>query len=91
MTNALAKAFERKTGAPVRVRFGEDEGLANQIVQEGSASPADALLTENTPPLELLAEKGLLAPVNPRRSPRCPRAMTRPAATGSASARARRC
>jgi iron(III) transport system substrate-binding protein len=63
MTNALAKAFERKTGASVRVRFGEDEGLANQIVQEGSASPADALLTENTPPLELLAEKGLLAPV----------------------------
>ncbi|HEY2217625.1 MAG TPA: iron ABC transporter substrate-binding protein [Solirubrobacteraceae bacterium] len=65
MTNALAKAFERKTGATVRVRFGEDEGLANQIVQEGSASPADALLTENTPPLELLAEKGLLTPVKP--------------------------
>ncbi len=65
MTNALAKAFERKTGATVRVRFGEDEGLANQIVQEGSASPADVLLTENTPPLELLAEKGLLAQVSP--------------------------
>lgn len=64
MTNALAKAFERKTGATVRVRFGEDEGLANQIVQEGSASPADVLLSENTPPLELLAEKGLLAPVD---------------------------
>ncbi len=64
MTNALAKAFERKTGATVRVRFGEDEGLANQIVQEGSASPADVLLTENTPPLELLAEKGLLAQVD---------------------------
>jgi iron(III) transport system substrate-binding protein len=63
MTNALAKAFERKTGATVRVRFGEDEGLANQIVQEGSASPADALLSENTPPLELLSKKGLLAPV----------------------------
>jgi iron(III) transport system substrate-binding protein len=64
MTNALAKAFERKTGATVRVRFGEDEGLANQVVQEGSASPADVLLTENTPPLELLAEKGLLAAVD---------------------------
>ncbi len=63
MTNALVKAFEHMTGATVRVRFGEDEGLANQIVQEGSASPADALLTENTPPLELLTEKGLLAPV----------------------------
>jgi iron(III) transport system substrate-binding protein len=64
MTNALAKAFERKSGAKVRVRFGEDEGLANQLVQEGPASPADVLLTENTPPLELLAEKGLLAPVD---------------------------
>jgi iron(III) transport system substrate-binding protein len=64
MTNALAKAFERKSGANVRVRFGEDEGLANQIVQEGSASPADVLLSENTPPLELLAGKGLLAQVN---------------------------
>jgi iron(III) transport system substrate-binding protein len=65
MTTALAKAFERETGAKVRIRFGEDEGLANQVVQEGSASPADVLLTENTPPLELLAEKGLLAPVAP--------------------------
>ncbi len=65
MTNAFAKAFEKKTGATVRVRFGEDEGLANQIVQEGEASPADVLLTENTPPLELLSEKGLLAKVDP--------------------------
>jgi iron(III) transport system substrate-binding protein len=64
MTNALAKAFEKQSGAKVRVRFGEDEGLANQIVQEGSASPADVLLTENTPPLELLSEKGLLANVD---------------------------
>jgi iron(III) transport system substrate-binding protein len=63
MTNAFAKAFEKQSGAKVRVRFGEDEGLANQIVQEGSASPADVFLTENTPPLELLTEKGLLAPV----------------------------
>jgi iron(III) transport system substrate-binding protein len=64
MTNALAKAFEAKTGASVRIRFGEDEGLANQIVQEGSASPADVVLTENTPPLELLAGKDLLSPVS---------------------------
>jgi iron(III) transport system substrate-binding protein len=64
MTGALAKAFEKQSGATVRVRFGEDEGLANQIVQEGSASPADVLLTENTPPLELLSEKGRLASVD---------------------------
>jgi iron(III) transport system substrate-binding protein len=64
MTNALVKGFEQKTGATVNVRFGEDEGLASQIDQEGSASPADVVLTENTPPLELLTEKGLLSKVD---------------------------
>jgi iron(III) transport system substrate-binding protein len=63
MTEALVKGFEEASGASVAVRYGEDEGLAAQIEQEGSASPADVVLTENTPPLELLAEKGLLAPV----------------------------
>ena len=91
MTNALAKAFERKTGATVRVRFGEDEGLANQIVQEGSASPADALLTENTPPLELLSKKGCSHQSSNRRSRKCRRAMARPVAIGSALPRVRRC
>jgi ABC-type glycerol-3-phosphate transport system substrate-binding protein len=33
MTDALAKAFEKKAHSTVRIRFGEDEGLANQIVQ----------------------------------------------------------
>jgi iron(III) transport system substrate-binding protein len=64
MTEALAKGFEEKTGAAVQVRTGEDEGLASQVEQEGSASPADVILTENTPPLEALAEEGLLAKVD---------------------------
>jgi iron(III) transport system substrate-binding protein len=63
MTEALAKGFEEATGASVAIRYGEDEGLADQIEQEGSASPADVVLTENTPPVEALAEKGLLAQV----------------------------
>ena len=49
----------------MEVRAGEDEGLASQIEQEGDASPADVILTENTPPLELLTEKGLLSKVDP--------------------------
>jgi iron(III) transport system substrate-binding protein len=65
MTEAFAKGFEAKTGASVQIRYGEDEGLAGQIEQEGTASPADVVLTENTPPLELLSEKGLLAKVDP--------------------------
>lgn len=64
MTEALVKGFEEESGAEVQVRFGEDEGLASQIEQEGDASPADVVLTENTPPLELLAGKGLLAKVD---------------------------
>jgi iron(III) transport system substrate-binding protein len=64
MTEAFVKGFEEKTGATVEVRTGEDEGLAAQVEQEGSASPADVILTENTPPLEALAEQGLLAKVD---------------------------
>lgn len=64
MTKPLVAAFEKQTGISVRVRFGEDEELANQLVAEGSASPADVFLTENSPPLMLLQQKGLLAKVN---------------------------
>jgi iron(III) transport system substrate-binding protein len=65
MTEALIEGFEKESGAKVEVRYGEDEGLASQIEQEGDASPADVVLTENTPPLEALAEKELLARVDP--------------------------
>jgi iron(III) transport system substrate-binding protein len=39
--------------------------LADQIVTEGSRSPADVYFTENSPPLQYLASKGLLASVAP--------------------------
>jgi iron(III) transport system substrate-binding protein len=65
MTEALVEGFEEKNGAEVEVRYGEDEGLASQIEQEGDASPADVFLAENTPPLELLADRELLAEVDP--------------------------
>ena len=65
MTETLIKDFEEKNGAKVQVRYGEDEGLASQIEQEGDASPADVVLAENTPPLEALAGKDLLAKVDP--------------------------
>jgi len=64
MTEALVEGFEEENGAEVRVRYGEDEGLASQIEQEGDASPADVFLAENTPPLELLTGKDLLAEVD---------------------------
>ncbi len=62
-TAALVKAFEQQTGITVEVRSGDEAELGNQILQEGSSSPADVFYTENTPVLETLREKGMLAPV----------------------------
>ncbi|MGH3319449.1 MAG: iron ABC transporter substrate-binding protein [Streptosporangiaceae bacterium] len=60
-TKMLVSAFEKDTGIDVKVRSGEGPELANQIIQEGSASPADVIYTENSPALTLLSERGLLA------------------------------
>jgi iron(III) transport system substrate-binding protein len=64
ITEAFVAGFEAENGAEMKVRYGEDEGLASQIEQEGDASPADVVLTENTPPLEALSEQGLLSKVD---------------------------
>jgi iron(III) transport system substrate-binding protein len=63
-TDALVTAFEHKTGIHVAVRNDDEDVLADQIVQEGSHSPADLIFTENSPALEYLQGKGLLAPVD---------------------------
>jgi iron(III) transport system substrate-binding protein len=64
-TQALIAAFEKQTGIEVNLRSDDEDVLADQIVTEGSRSPADVYFTENTPPLQYLASKGLLAPVAP--------------------------
>ncbi len=64
-TKALVAAFEKKTGINVNLRSDDEDVLADQIVTEGSRSPADVYFTENTPPLQVLAGKGLLASVAP--------------------------
>jgi iron(III) transport system substrate-binding protein len=61
----LVAAFTKETGIKVRVHEGEGPDIASQIIQEGSASPADVFFTENSPELNLLDEKQLLAPVAP--------------------------
>ena len=63
-TDALVTAFEKATGITVNVRQGDEDDLANQIVLEGSRSPADVIFTENSPALEYLQTKGLLAQVD---------------------------
>jgi iron(III) transport system substrate-binding protein len=57
-TQALIAAFEKQTGIAVNVRNDDEDVLADQIVTEGSRSPADV-------PLQELASKGLLSSVAP--------------------------
>ncbi len=64
-TQALVAAFERESGIAVNLRSDDEDVLADQIVTEGSHSPADVFYTENSPPLQYLDSKGLLAPVDP--------------------------
>ena len=60
---ALVSAFERSTGISVTVRSSDEAVLANQIAVEGARSPADVFYTENSSPLEAIADRGLLAPL----------------------------
>lgn len=63
-TDALVQAFEKiHPKIRVAVRSGDEDTFDAQIVAEGSRSPADVVLTENSPALEFLEQKGLLAKV----------------------------
>src|SRR5271154_2115147 len=61
----LTKAFTKETGIDVKVHSGEAPELASELAKEGASSHADVFFTENSPELELLSEKGLLAKVAP--------------------------
>jgi iron(III) transport system substrate-binding protein len=63
--DALVAAFEKQTGITVNVRSDDEDTLVDQILTEGSHSPADVFLTENSPPLEELQSRGMLARVEP--------------------------
>lgn len=63
LLDEVVPIFEKETGIDVKLRNGKDLELANQLVQEGSASPADVFLTENSPAMSLVDSKGLFAPV----------------------------
>jgi len=63
-TDALVSGFEKSTGIQVSVRSNDEDTLADEIVAEGSHTPADLIFTENSPALEYLQGKGLLARVD---------------------------
>jgi iron(III) transport system substrate-binding protein len=60
----MLEGFTEETGIALEFRDANDAELANQIVQEGEASPADVFLTENSPSIDVLDREGLLAPLD---------------------------
>jgi iron(III) transport system substrate-binding protein len=65
LTQAWADGFTKETGIRVTIRNGSDMQFANQIVEEGAASPADVFLTENSPGMTLVDNAKMFAPVDP--------------------------
>ncbi|HEX3244265.1 MAG TPA: iron ABC transporter substrate-binding protein [Chloroflexota bacterium] len=64
LAEAWAKDFTAQTGIKVAMRSGNDSALANLLLQEGSGSPADVFITENSPAMTMVANAGLFAPVD---------------------------
>lgn len=64
LTQAWSDGFTKETGIKVTIRNGKDMEFANQIVQEGAASPADVFLTENSPAMALVDAANLFEPLN---------------------------
>ena len=74
----IVPGFTKETGIKVRLRNGDDFELANQLVQEGSASPADVFLTENSPAMSLVDRKKLFAKVDTKTLAQVPSQYTPP-------------
>jgi iron(III) transport system substrate-binding protein len=77
-TDSLVSSFEKASGIHVNVRSDDEDTLTDQIVTEGSNSPADAIYTENSPALEYLQSKGMLAPVAPSTLAQTPSGLNSP-------------
>jgi iron(III) transport system substrate-binding protein len=63
LVRTMLEDFTEQTGIELEFRDANDSELANQIVQEGDASPADVFLTENSPAIDVVDKAGLLAPL----------------------------
>jgi iron(III) transport system substrate-binding protein len=64
LVRAMLEGFTDETGIELEFRDANDSELANQIVEEGEASPADVFLTENSPSIDVVDKAGLLAPLD---------------------------
>lgn len=63
MVHGLFDAFTAATGIKLNVRYADTTGLANTIIEEGEASPADVFFAQDAGALGALHDKGLLVPL----------------------------
>lgn len=61
LTQALVAAFTKQTGIGVKMRTNDSVVLADQLLSEGSHTPADVFISENSPEMMMLEQKGFLA------------------------------
>jgi len=64
-TQSLVAAFEQQSGIKVNVRYDDEDTFTDEIVAEEAHPVADVFYTENSPALEYLQNKNLLAAVTP--------------------------
>lgn len=64
LTQEWVDGFTADTGIKVNLRNGDDSEMAAQLVAEGSRSPADVFLTENSPAMAQVENAGLFANVD---------------------------
>ena len=64
LTKEWIDAFTKETGIKVTYRQGGDTEFGNQLIAEGSGSPADVFLTENSPAMAAVEKAGLFADLN---------------------------
>lgn len=62
--SAMVSAFEKATGITVQMTSNDEDLLTDEVVTQGASSPADVIWTENSPALEYLQSKHLLAKVD---------------------------
>ncbi len=60
LVDKLFRAFTDETGINVRVRYAKTAALANQLLEEGSQSPADVFFSQDSGALGAVAGQGLL-------------------------------
>lgn len=82
LVKSWVDGFTKDTGIKVTLRNGGDSELGNQLVQEGSASPADVFLTENSPAMVLGITPNCLRPWTPLPWPRLNRSTVHSMAVG---------